>query len=250
MTTTNRLAFHPVFSSPIAQLIRLWVEPYDLYKSPCLKANAAAPEKFLHIRAIASDVLPQVMGQLENQGRTLSETEVLVWGYGTILVLPYVFLHLGFPVAGVEYGGKDTADQAGNMFDKLEKLFSERLIFNRFPVLNSFKRFSHLTTDQPVYDLAFIINPHPGLWTTETGLEQQMVEWLRWLKPGALAFLQIDGDYNDPKAIASHIFQRILQGQEFELIGVRLYAGTDAPFPSFYKNYTNCGNVVLTLKKR
>ncbi|OGC05679.1 hypothetical protein A2526_00180 [candidate division WOR-1 bacterium RIFOXYD2_FULL_36_8] len=249
MTTISKLAENPIFNTPISLLKKLWSPPFELYKAPCLRTNAKTPEKFLHIKTIASDVMPKIAAHLASQDKTPAETNVLIWGYGTILILPYIFTQMGFPVSGVEYGGKSSTDIKGNMFAKLEYLFLKNQKLKGFGNLNCFTRFSHLMPDNPVYDLAFIVNPHPGLWVSDSGLEQQIIEWTRWLKPGALSFLQIDGDINDPEAIANKIFLRILQGREFKTINIKFYSDTDAPFPSFYKDYTKNGNAVLTLEK-
>lgn len=210
----------------------LWIRPFDLYKSPCLKENAKAPEKFLHTRNLtavidALDLNPQA-------------TRAIIWGYGTILVLPFILTQMGYSVSGVE---------EHSMHAKLEDLFAKEGALAKFPWMQEYMRFSHHEPDQPIHDVAFIVNPNPAMWTNEQGLSIQMYEWLRWVRPGGQLVLQIDGDYLDSSAIASRIFQRIRESHGVCVLDIMDYPDTEGPFPSFYKNYTGHGNAVMVLER-
>ncbi len=210
----------------------LWIKPFSLYSSSCLRENAKVPENFLHTH--------NLQAVFDDLGFNPQETRAIIWGYGTILVLPFILTQMGYSVSGVE---------EHDMHAKLEDLFAKEGALVRFPWMWQFRRISHLEPDQPIHDVAFIINPNPAIWKDDSGLDVQMHEWLRWIKPGGLAVLQIDGDYSDPEAIASRIFQKIKESQEVRILGIQDYPETEGPFPSFYKNYTGKGNAVIVLEK-
>jgi hypothetical protein len=249
LISNNRLGHPSLFETPIQTLSKLWF-PSGLYKSDILHENSKHPEKFLHIQTIEDDIMPLLYEFLASRHQPPETTQALVWGYGQLLVLPFILTTLGFNLSGVEFGGSIEKNYEDSRFEGLERLFTEKEAQHIFPKLNRFRRFSHLEQKtKGVHDFSFVVNPDPSLWVSEQGLTVQMEEWSKWLTPGALMFLQLDGDFEKKTAIAHQIFTKLETDSPFSIQQMLRYPGTDAPFPSYYKNYTGQGNAVLVLKK-
>lgn len=218
----------------------------DLYKTGTLKEHSKCPDEYLHVHTLGTDVLPLIEEYVNFMGVRIEETRALVWGYGASVILPRVLIETGLQVSGVEYGGNFKGDHQHSLYDKLEVLFDDRSVETSFPDLLQFDRFSHHDRDSVTFDFVFVVNPNPALWATDAtgGVE----EWSRWLKPGGIVMLQIDGDYRELGAIANVLYEAILRHESLTVLHEISYDGTDAPFPSLYKNYTGHGNVVLIIR--